>query len=302
MSTGMTARTGVETFGRVGVAMVTPFDHDGNLDVAAARSLATHLVDSGIDSIIVSGTTGESPTTTVEEKLELLKAVKDEVGDRAKICAGAGTNNTRASVELARLYAEVGADSLLIVTPYYSKPSQAGVYQHFAAIANATDLPICVYDIPGRSGIPIASDTLRKLAELPTIAAVKDAKGNLAESALLMKETGLAWYSGDDTLNLPWLSLGASGFISVVGHLAPQALAQLWEAFDEGDIKRAQKINVETLLPLTQAQERLGGVTLSKEALRLQGINVGDPRLPITGCDDKQREELRNDLEKAGVL
>lgn len=298
----MTARTGVETFGRVGVAMVTPFDHDGNLDVAAARSLATHLVDSGIDSIIVSGTTGESPTTTVEEKLELLKAVKDEVGDRAKICAGAGTNNTRASVELARLYAEVGADSLLIVTPYYSKPSQAGVYQHFAAIANATDLPICVYDIPGRSGIPIASDTLRKLAELPTIAAVKDAKGNLAESALLMKETGLAWYSGDDTLNLPWLSLGASGFISVVGHLAPQALAQLWEAFDEGDIKRAQKINVETLLPLTQAQERLGGVTLSKEALRLQGINVGDPRLPITGCDDKQREELRNDLEKAGVL
>ena len=148
----MTAKTGVDTFGRIGVAMVTPFDRDGSLDVAAGRRLAAHLVDNGVDSLILSGTTGESPTTSVEEKLELLKAVKEEVGDRAKLCAGAGTNDTAASIKLAKATADAGADSLLVVTPYYSKPSQKGVYEHFAAVAQATDLPICVYDIPGRSG------------------------------------------------------------------------------------------------------------------------------------------------------
>lgn len=210
----MTAKTGVDTFGRIGVAMVTPFDRDGALDVAAGRRLAAHLVDNGVDSLILGGTTGESPTTSVEEKLELLKAVKEEVGDRAKLCAGAGTNDTAASIKLAKATADVGADSLLVVTPYYSKPSQKGVYEHFAAVAQATDLPICVYDIPGRSGIPVAPDTLRRLADLPNIQAVKDAKGDLPAAAELIQETGLAWYSGDDPINLPWLSLGASGFIS----------------------------------------------------------------------------------------
>ena len=232
----MTAKTGVDTFGRIGVAMVTPFDRDGALDVAAGRRLAAHLVDNGVDSLILGGTTGESPTTSVEEKLELLKAVKEEVGDRAKLCAGAGTNDTAASIKLAKATAEAGADSLLVVTPYYSKPSQKGVYEHFAAIAQATDLPICVYDIPGRSGIPVAADTLRRFADLPTIQAVKDAKGDLPAAAELIQETGLAWYSGDDPINLPWLSLGASGFISVIGHVAPRALAELYEAFDAGDI------------------------------------------------------------------
>ncbi|QCB28658.1 4-hydroxy-tetrahydrodipicolinate synthase [Corynebacterium endometrii] len=298
----MTAKTGVETFGRVGVAMVTPFDHDGELDVETGVRLAVHLVDNGIDNLVLAGTTGESPTTTVAEKLELLKAVKAEVGDRAKICAGAGTNNTAASVELARQSAEAGADSLLVVTPYYSKPSQAGVYAHFEAIANATDLPICVYDIPGRSGIPITSDTLRRLAELPTIQAVKDAKGNLGEGALLMQETGLAWYSGDDPLNLPWLSLGASGFISVVGHAAPRALADLYASFEEGDLARARDINVNVLTPLTHAQARLGGATMAKAALAMQGFEVGKPRLPIVPIEEHEMDALRIDMEKAGVL
>ena len=302
MSTGMTARTGVEHFGRVGVAMVTPFKADGALVVDKARHLAAHLVDNGIDSLILSGTTGESPTTTVDEKLELLKAVKSEVGDRAKITAGAGTNNTASSVELAVKSAEAGADGLLVVTPYYSKPSQEGVFAHFTAIANATDLPICVYDIPGRSGIPVETETMLRLAELPTVKAVKDAKGDLNAAAQMIANTDLAWYSGDDPLNLPWLSLGASGFISVVGHAAPQALAELWDSFDRGDIERAREINAQILLPLAEQQARLGGVTLAKEALRLQGIEVGDPRLPVLGADADELAGLRDTMTKAGVL
>ena len=282
--------------------MVTPFDGDGKLDVAAGRRLAAHLVDNGIDSLILGGTTGESPTTTLDEKLTLLKAVKEEVGDRAKICAGAGTNNTATSIEMAKASAKAGADSLLVVTPYYSKPSQEGVYAHFAAIAQATDTPICLYDIPGRSGIPIATDTIRRLAELPTIQAIKDAKGNLGAATPLIQETGLAWYSGDDPLNLPWLTLGASGVISVVGHAAPRGLADLLDAFEEGELARAREINAQTLTPLIQAQARLGGATLAKAALRLQGIEVGDPRLPVVAASEQEIEELRRDMEKAGVL
>lgn len=298
----MTAQAGVDTFGRVGVAMVTPFDQDGGLDVSAGRRLAAHLVDNGVDSLILSGTTGESPTTSLDEKLELFAAVKEEVGGRAKLCAGAGTNNTTTSIEAARAFADAGADSLLVVTPYYSKPSQAGVYAHFSAVADAVDLTICLYDIPGRSGIPIETETLLRLAEVPNIKAVKDAKGDLVAAAPLIQETGLAWYSGDDGLNLPWLALGASGVISVIGHIAPRALADLYVAFDEGDIARAREINAKTLSPLVEAQGRLGGVTLVKAALRLQGIEVGEPRLPVTAADAEEIEALRHDLEKAGVL
>lgn len=298
----MTAQAGVDTFGRVGVAMVTPFDQDGGLDVSAGRRLAAHLVDNGVDSLILSGTTGESPTTSLDEKLELFAAVKEEVGGRAKLCAGTGTNNTATSIEAARAFADAGADSLLVVTPYYSKPSQAGVYAHFSAVADAVDLPICLYDIPGRSGIPIETETLLRLAEVPNIKAVKDAKGDLVAAAPLIQETGLAWYSGDDGLNLPWLALGASGVISVIGHIAPRALADLYVAFDEGDIARAREINAKTLFPLVEAQGRLGGVTLVKAALRLQGIEVGEPRLPVTAADAEEIEALRHDLEKAGVL
>ena len=298
----MTAQTGVDTFGRVGVAMVTPFDQDGALDVSAGRRLAAHLVDNGVDSLILSGTTGESPTTSLDEKLELFTAVKEEVGDRAKLCAGAGSNNTVTSIEAARAFADAGADSLLVVTPYYSKPSQAGVYAHFTAVADAVDLPICLYDIPGRSGIPIETETLLRLAEVPNIKAVKDAKGDLVAAAPLIQETGMAWYSGDDGLNLPWLALGASGVVSVIGHIAPRALADLYVAFDEGDIARAREINAKTLFPLVEAQGRLGGATLVKAALRLQGIEVGEPRLPVTAADAEEIEALRHDLEKAGVL
>lgn len=302
MSTGLTAKTGVEDFGTVCVAMVTPFDRDGALDVAAGRRLAAHLVDNGVDSLVLAGTTGESPTVTVAEKMDLLKAVKEEVGDRAKLIAGAGTNNTATSIEIARASADAGADALLVVTPYYSKPSQRGLLEHFTAVARATDLPVCLYDIPGRSGVPIEFDTLRALAEVPTIKAVKDAKGDLHEAALLIQETGMAWYSGDDPLNVPWLSVGASGFISVVGHAAPAQLRELYTSFENGDLARTREINATVIAPLVASQARLGGASFAKAALRLQGIEVGDPRLPVVAPNDEEIAALRHDMTQAGVL
>ncbi|WJZ07976.1 4-hydroxy-tetrahydrodipicolinate synthase [Corynebacterium glaucum] len=282
--------------------MVTPFDAYGDLDLDAGRKLAAHLVDNGMDSLVLAGTTGESPTTTVEEKLELLKAVKEEVGDRARLIAGAGTNNTRTTVELAQASRDAGADALLVVTPYYSKPSQTGLLAHFTAVAQATDLPICLYDIPGRSGIPIAGPTIAELAQLDTVQAVKDAKGDFFEAAGLIQNTDLAWFSGDDPLNLPWLAMGATGFISVVGHAAPRALRELITSFEAGDLARAREINANTIDLLAKQQAVLGGATFAKAALRLQGIEVGDPRLPVAAAAETQIEALRDDMEKAGVL
>ncbi|GGG69496.1 4-hydroxy-tetrahydrodipicolinate synthase [Corynebacterium pelargi] len=301
MSNGLTAKTGSEHFGTVSVAMVTPFDSEGALDLDAGQRLASHLVEAGVDSLVLAGTTGESPTTTVEEKLALLKAVREAVGPEIKLIGGAGTNNTATSVKLAREFEAAGADSLLIVTPYYSKPSQEGVYQHFKAVAEATELPICLYDIPPRSVIPISTETLLRLAELENVRAVKDAKGDIAAATTLIDQTGLAWYSGDDPLNLPWLSVGATGFISVVGHLAPAELRALHTSFSAGDLVRAREINAK-LAHLVAAQGRLGGVSLAKAGLRLQGIEVGDPRLPIVAPNEEELEALRRDMEQAGVL
>lgn len=302
MGTSLKADLGADIFGSVCVAMVTPFDSDGELDVAAGRDLAAHLVEQGIDALVLAGTTGESPTTTDEEKVALLKAVREEVGDKARIIAGAGSNNTRHAEAMAKAAAKAGADGLLVVTPYYSKPSQAGVEAHFRAVAEATDLPVCLYDIPGRSGIPIDSDTIRRLAEVDTIKAMKDAKGDMLEASTLIQETGLAWYSGDDPLNLPWLAVGATGMISVVGHAAPKALRELVTAYENGDLARAREINANTLNVLARQQGALGGVTFAKAALRLQGIEVGDPRLPVAAATDEQVERLREEMTQAGVL
>lgn len=289
------------TFGMVGVAMVTPFTAEDELNAEVARELAARLVDGGCDALILNGTTGESPTTTVDEKLALIQAVKEEVGDRATIVAGAGTNNTRSSIDLAKRSADAGADALLIVTPYYSKPSQAGLIKHFTAVADATDLSVILYDIPGRSGIPIHADTIRALAAHPHIKGMKEAKGDLASAASLIPDTGLEYYSGDDALNLPWLAVGATGFISVVGHIAPQLLRELKTSFEAGDLARAREINA-TLAPLYAEQAKLGGVSLSKAALQLQGVEVGEPRLPQVAARPEQVEELRLELEKGGFL
>ncbi|MDH6246687.1 4-hydroxy-tetrahydrodipicolinate synthase [Mycobacterium sp. OTB74] len=296
--------TGIDVSARLGTvltAMVTPFGPDGSLDLVGAKKVAKHLVDSGCDGLVLSGTTGESPTTTDDEKIALLEAVLEEVGDRARIIAGAGSYDTAHSVRLAKASAEAGAHGLLVVTPYYSKPSQAGLIAHFTAVADATDAPVILYDIPPRSSVPIEWDTIRALAQHPNIVAVKDAKGDLNGGAVIMAETGLAYYSGDDALNLPWLAMGATGFISVWGHVAAGQLRDLLSAFNSGDIATARKIHV-GLNPLAEAQNRLGGVTMAKEALRLQGLEVGNPRLPQVPATPEQVAELATDLRAASVL
>ncbi len=282
-------------------AMVTPFKPDGSLDTGTAARLATHLVDQGCDGLVLSGTTGESPTTTDDEKIALLRAVLEAVGDRARIIAGAGTYDTAHSVHLAKACAAEGAHGLLVVTPYYSRPPQSGLLAHFTAVADSTDLPVVLYDIPPRTTVPIDWDTMRALAQHPNIVAVKDAKGDLHGGAQIIAETGLAYYSGDDALNLPWLAMGATGFVSVWGHVAASQLRDMLTAFSSGDIATARKINV-TLGRLSAAQTRLGGVTLSKEGLRLQGFEAGNPRLPQMPADGEQVEALAADMRAAAVL
>ena len=296
--------SGIDVGARLGTvltAMVTPFGPDGSLDLAAAKKLATHLVDSGCDGLVVSGTTGESPTTTDAEKSALIGAVLEAVGDRARVVAGAGTYDTAHSVHLAKAADAEGAHGLLVVTPYYSRPSQAGLAAHFTAVADATALPVVLYDIPPRSVVPIEWDTLRAVAAHPNIVAVKDAKRDLHGGAVIMAETGLAYYSGDDAMNVSWLAMGATGFISVWGHFAASQLRNLLSAFQSGDIATARKIHV-ALSALDSAQNRLGGVTMSKAGLRLQGIEVGDPRLPQLPASPEQLEELAVDMRSAGVL
>lgn len=287
--------------GTVLTAMVTPFGSDGSLDLVAAARLANHLVDAGCDGLVLSGTTGESPTTTDAEKIALLRAVLDAVGDRARVIAGAGTYDTAHSIHLAKACAAEGAHGLLVVTPYYSRPPQAGLIAHFTAVADATDLPVLLYDIPPRSVVPIQPDTLRVLAAHPNIVGVKDAKGDLHSGAQLMADSGLAYYSGDDVLNLPWLAMGATGFISVIAHLAAGQLRDMLTAFGSGDVTTARKINI-GLAPLCNAMSRLGGVTMSKAGLRLQGIEVGDPRLPQVAATPEQVDALAVDMRAASVL
>ena len=296
--------SGFDVYTRLGTlltAMVTPFGPDGSLDLPAAVRLANHLVDAGCDGLVISGTTGESPTTTDAEKLALLQAVLEAVGDRARIIAGAGTYDTAHSIHLAKACAAEGAHGLLVVTPYYSKPPQAGLIAHFTAVADATPLPVLLYDIPPRSVVPIESETLRALAAHPNIVGVKDAKGDLHAGAQLMAETGLVYYSGDDALNLPWLAMGATGFISVISHLAAGQLRDLLSAFASGDVTTARKINV-AIGPLCNAMSRLGGVTMSKAGLRLQGVEVGDPRLPQVAATAEQIDALAVDMRAASVL
>jgi 4-hydroxy-tetrahydrodipicolinate synthase len=301
---GSVSTGGFDVYTRLGTlltAMVTPFAPDGSLDLPAAARLANHLVDGGCDGLVISGTTGESPTTTDAEKLALLRAVLEAVGDRARVIAGAGSYDTAHSIHLAKASAAEGAHGLLVVTPYYSRPPQAGLLAHFTAVADATPLPVLLYDIPPRSVVPIEFETLRVLAAHPNIVGVKDAKGDLHGGAQLMAETGLAYYSGDDALNLPWLAMGATGFISVISHLAAGQLRDLLSAFASGDVTTARKINV-AIAPLTNAMSRLGGVTLSKAGLRLQGIEVGDPRLPQVAATAEQIDALAADMRAASVL
>ncbi|RJQ80039.1 4-hydroxy-tetrahydrodipicolinate synthase [Amycolatopsis panacis] len=299
MSTPPSAAPG-RPFGRVLTAMATPFDRDGALDVKRAQELAEHLVDLGNDGLVVNGTTGESPTTTDAEKNTLLRAVVEAVGDRATVVAGAGTNDTAHSIVQARAAAAAGAHGLLVVTPYYSRPSQAGVYAHFTTVADATELPVMLYDIPPRSVVPIEVDTLLRLAEHPRIAAVKDAKGDLIAGSEVIANSQLAYYSGDDGLNLPWIAVGGAGVVSVIGHVVAGRIGAMIDAYESGDTSTA-RTNHRGMLPVLRAFSRVGGVAFAKAALQLRGFGIGDPRLPIVAATEEQLQLIAADLAQGGV-
>lgn len=289
-------------FGRMLTAMVTPFTVDGAVDYKAVQRLATYLVDvQRNDGLIVSGTTGESPTTSDEEKDRILRAVVEAVGDRATIVAGAGSNDTHHSVELARAAERAGADGLLVVTPYYNKPPQEGLYRHFTAVADATGLPVMLYDIPGRSGVPIQTTTLVRLAQHDRIVAVKDAKGDLFAGSQVMSATDLVFYSGDDALNLAWLSMGAAGFVSVVGHVVGADLANMIELHSTGDVAAALAVHRRLLPVVDGIMMKAGGAIMVKAALALVGQPVGPMRLPLVDATEEQTAELQVCLVAGGV-
>jgi 4-hydroxy-tetrahydrodipicolinate synthase len=281
--------------------MVTPFDKDGAIDWAGVEKLAQHLVDTGHDGIAVNGTTGEAPTTKSSEKLEIIKVVKKVVGSKIQVLSGAGDNETSYTVEQAKRSQDAGADGLLVVTPYYNKPPQAGIEAHFRAVAAVTDLPIMMYDIPGRTGVEIESDTIVKLFEtVENIVALKDAKGNIAATSWVIKRTGIPVYSGDDILNLPFLSVGAVGFVSVCGHTVGLQLKAMLDAWFAGNSAKALEIH-QQLLPVFTGTFRTQGAILTKAAMSLMGLPGGTTRLPLVDATKEQIEQLRKDLIAGGV-
>jgi 4-hydroxy-tetrahydrodipicolinate synthase len=287
-------------FGRLITAMVTPFKDDLSIDWAGVEKLAIQLLNTGHDGIAVNGTTGEAPTTSDDEKVEIIKVVKRATGGKLKIIAGAGNNETSHSVEQAKLAANAGADGLLVVTPYYNKPPQAGIESHFRAMADATDVPVMLYDIPGRTGVPIEPDTICRLAEHKNIAALKDAKGDVASTSWVIKRSGIPVYSGDDILNLPLLSVGAQGFVSVCGHTVGARLREMLDAWFSNNPARALSIHQE-LLPVFTGTFRTQGAILTKAALNLLGLPGGKVRLPLVDATASQIEQLKIDLKSGGV-
>lgn len=287
-------------FGRLATAMVTPFNKDLSIDWGGMATLATHLVSTGHTAIIVNGTTGEAPTTSDAEKDRIIRVVKETVGPNIKVVAGAGNNETSHSIEQAQMAAKAGADALLVVTPYYNKPPQAGIEAHFRAMADATELSIMLYDIPGRTGVPIEPDTIVRLSEHPRIIALKDAKGDVASTSWVIKRCGIPVYSGDDILNLPLLSVGAVGFVSVCGHTVGARLKELLEAWFAGNAGRALELHQE-LLPVFTGTFRTQGAIMTKAALTLMGLPGGYTRLPLVDATPVQITQLREDLIAGGV-
>jgi 4-hydroxy-tetrahydrodipicolinate synthase len=295
-------------FGEVITAMVTPFERDGSLDLDAARRLAAHLIDHGSDGLVLAGTTGESPVLSHDEKLGLFEAVVAEVGDRASIIAGTGTYDTEETVQLTTEAAGAGVDACLVVTPYYSKPPQNGLVAHFTAVADASDLPLLAYDIPGRTGRRIERATMVELARHERIVGVKDAVGDAGETAKLRQELDDAGhhdfeiYSGDDPMLLPHLAAGAVGIISVCSHLVGAQIKQIFAAFNDGKTDEAQRV-FSSLLPLMTT---IMGITASpipvKAAVAMLGFEVGEPRLPLVPPTAEEESAIRAALEGAGVL
>jgi 4-hydroxy-tetrahydrodipicolinate synthase len=285
-------------FGKVSTAMVTPFDKKGNIDFNKTTQLVNHLIQNGTDSLVVAGTTGESPTLSSEEKVALFKHVVKVVDGRIPVIAGTGSNNTYASVELTKKAQEAGVDAIMIVAPYYNKPNQEGLYQHFKVIAENTTLPVMVYNIPGRSVVNISVDTIVKLSKLQNIVAVKEASGNLDAMTEIIANTDedFKLYSGDDGLTLPVLSIGGHGVVSVASHIVGNEMQEMITAFEQGDVSKAAKIH-QSLLPLVKGLFAAPSPSPVKTALQLKGLDVGSVRLPMVPLTEQERSQLQGLLK-----
>ncbi|WP_137789618.1 4-hydroxy-tetrahydrodipicolinate synthase [Bacillus sp. E(2018)] len=284
-------------FGSISTAMVTPFDSKGNIDFGRTTKLVNHLINNGTDSLVVAGTTGESATLTTEEKIALFKHVVKVVDGRVPVVAGTGSNNTKASIDLSKKAEEIGVDAIMIVAPYYNKPSQEGIIAHYKAIANAVSLPIMAYNIPGRSVITFSVDTVLRLAEVPNIVALKDAGGNLDTMSEVIENTpdDFVVYSGDDGLTLPSLAIGSAGIVSVASHVIGNEMQTMIKAFRDGENKEAARIH-RKLLPVMQELFKAPSPAPVKTALQVRGLDVGGVRLPLLPLNQSEREALSNRL------
>lgn len=291
-------------FGRVLTAMVTPFDNDLQVDIPKAKKLARYLVENGSDGLVVCGTTGESPTLNKEEKLKLFEAVVEEVGGEAVVIAGTGSYNTAESISLTQAAEKTGVDGIMLVAPYYNKPSQEGLYQHFKTIASSTKLPIMLYNIPGRTGINVLPDTVVRLAEdTNNIVAIKEAAGSMDQVSELRNRLpeNFAIYSGDDSLTLPILALGGKGVVSVASHIIGSRMQEMVEAFAKGNVSVAARLHTE-LFPIFKGMFITTNPVPVKTALNLKGINVGGVRLPLQNISENDKEKLRTLLLEKNLL
>ncbi|AXI39788.1 4-hydroxy-tetrahydrodipicolinate synthase [Bacillaceae bacterium ZC4] len=288
-------------FGRISTAMVTPFDNNGNIDFQKTEKLVEYLIHHGTDSIVVAGTTGESPTLTTEEKLALFKHVVSVVNKRVPVIAGTGTNNTRASIELTKKAEQTGVDAIMLVTPYYNKPNQEGIYQHFKAIAESTHLPVMLYNVPGRTSSSIAPETVIRLSEIDNIVAIKEASGDLDNMAKIIEKTpdDFALYTGDDSLTLPTLSIGGDGVISVASHVVGDEMQEMIQAFLSGDVKKAGSLH-RRLLPLMKELFKAPNPVPVKAALQIKGLDVGPVRLPLVPLTTDERTSLAAVIHELG--
>lgn len=289
-------------FGQVLTAMVTPFDQNGEVDFNAVRTLVHHLIDNGSDGLVVAGTTGESPTLTLEEKVELFKVTVEAAGGKVPVIAGTGSNNTKASISLTKKAEEAGADGIMLVAPYYNKPSQEGLYQHFKAIAESTPLPVMLYNIPGRSVVNMSVETVIRLSEIDNIVAIKEASGDLDAMAQMIEKTpdDFTLYSGDDGLTLPVLSIGGAGVVSVASHIIGNEMQDMINRFRSGDVQDAASKH-RSLLPIMKALFAAPSPSPVKFALNERGVNVGGVRLPLVPLNEEEKMALRNVLEQINL-
>lgn len=290
-------------FGRVLTAMVTPMNEDASINTAQVGKLAKHLVESGSDGLVVAGTTGESPTLTWEEKIELFRVVAEGVGGKATVIAGTGNYSTAESIELTREAEKAGADGIMLVAPYYNKPSQEGLFQHFKKIAESTDLPVMIYNIPGRTSVNILPETLARLAEVDNIVAVKEASGDLNQVSEVVRLTpdDFLVYSGDDSLTMPIMAVGGRGVVSVASHLAGERIKEMVDAFVTGNTTRAAELHIK-LMPLFKGMFITTNPVPVKAALNLLGWNVGQPRLPLVDVNEEEKERLKEILKEQNLL